>query len=353
KIGCKWVHSAECPEGFARQLPELDRRVMHRALLGLLLWYDHWSIVNKKDNGSYVELIRNADILLALAKQARQETRTPTNALPFDVPHEATQPVLTTTSRLPESDDPVVREGRKMLAQLQKTHRDSILVKQLKSPLKGDAVHSSRPSMEDVPLPVAAPLAPVVMVTKNNAVDERSTSPEATPPPSAKIRVPPICPPQLVDINATQGNPTSRHHVDANKGPLSGADVDAAAKFARQVSSTTEVSNAGHAEMKKRLSRMSEDEIVSMVLKDRKKIFPATAKTMSETAKKASRRDAVMSFFRTTSPAKSKILSTLPINSPGTAGASLTTTAAAAPAAAPEKSAPLMPPRLNLTRLAK
>lgn len=322
KIGCKWTNGSECPETIVRQIPEADRRVMHRALVGLLLWYDHWSVVNKRDNGSYVELVRNAEVLLALAKQARQETRTPTNALPFETTHDSTSRVTTaapTSNRLPETDDPVVREGRKVLALLQKSHRESILVKQLKSPVE--------------PKPAIAAAA---------VEAERSTSPEATPPPSSKIRVPPISPPTLQNISPHGA--TSRHHVDVEEGrkgmgaiPLSGSEVDAAAKFMRQSKTDT---NPGHMEMKKRLSRMSEDEIVSMVLKDKKKIFPATAKTMTETAKRVSRRDAVLSFFRTTSPPKSKIMSTLPINSPqGTEGA---------PRA---KEAAPCPPKLNLTRL--
>ncbi|CAJ1024158.1 Microtubule binding/Kinesin motor domain containing protein, putative [Leishmania lindenbergi] len=56
------------------------RRQVGDALSGLLIWYDHWDSAPKTEHVAYMELIRNADRIMQMARIVRRESLLNTNA---------------------------------------------------------------------------------------------------------------------------------------------------------------------------------------------------------------------------------------------------------------------------------
>lgn len=77
RIGAKW----SIEEGdVLSELVDHRRRRIGNALNGLLIWYDHWDLAPKTEHISYVELIRNSERIMQLARLVRQESLVNTNA---------------------------------------------------------------------------------------------------------------------------------------------------------------------------------------------------------------------------------------------------------------------------------
>ncbi|RNF15416.1 putative kinesin [Trypanosoma conorhini] len=77
RIGGKW--SVEESDVLSR-LVDHRRRRAGNALNGLLIWYDHWDLSPKAEHVSYMELIRNMERVMQLARLVRQGSLVNTNA---------------------------------------------------------------------------------------------------------------------------------------------------------------------------------------------------------------------------------------------------------------------------------
>ncbi|EAN77541.1 kinesin, putative [Trypanosoma brucei brucei TREU927] len=76
-VGADWtVTEADILSGLVSH----RRRQAGDALYGLLIWYDHWDVAAKTDHICYVELIRNRDHVMQIARLVRQESLVNTNA---------------------------------------------------------------------------------------------------------------------------------------------------------------------------------------------------------------------------------------------------------------------------------
>ncbi|ORC89488.1 kinesin [Trypanosoma theileri] len=77
RLGGRWA--IEEGDVLAR-LVDHRRRRAGNALYGLLLWYDHWDLAPKTEHVCYMELIRNSERVMQLARLVRQESLVNTNA---------------------------------------------------------------------------------------------------------------------------------------------------------------------------------------------------------------------------------------------------------------------------------
>ncbi|KAF8282717.1 putative kinesin [Trypanosoma cruzi] len=77
RLGGKW--SVEESDVLSR-LVDHRRRRAGNALNGLLIWYDHWDLSPKSEHVCYMELIRNMEHVMQMARMVRQESLVNTNA---------------------------------------------------------------------------------------------------------------------------------------------------------------------------------------------------------------------------------------------------------------------------------
>ncbi|GET88359.1 kinesin, putative [Leishmania tarentolae] len=110
------------------------RRQVGDALSGLLIWYDHWDSAPKTEHVAYMELIRNADCIMHMARIVRRESLLNTNATSTSLMPIPGKSGTSDTSLLPESvrrNDNTVKGSCKILSRLASSNRESNLARAL------------------------------------------------------------------------------------------------------------------------------------------------------------------------------------------------------------------------------
>ncbi|CAD2221014.1 kinesin family member 15 [Angomonas deanei] len=141
RIGGKW--SIEEPDVLS-DLVDHRRRRASNALSGLLVWYDHWDLSPKNEHICYMELIRNSDRIMQMARLVRQESLLNTNAtstLLIPIPgkngaSDTSMMEMTNTARRKDSSS--VLESRKILNRLSANSKRGQLA-QAVSPTKDES----------------------------------------------------------------------------------------------------------------------------------------------------------------------------------------------------------------------
>ncbi|CAG9573476.1 putative kinesin [Leishmania major strain Friedlin] len=108
------------------------RRQVGDALSGLLIWYDHWDNAPKTEHVAYMELIRNADCIMQMARLVRRESLLNTNATSTSLMPIPGKSGTSDTSLLPESsrrNDKTVKGSCKILSRLASSTRQSNLAR--------------------------------------------------------------------------------------------------------------------------------------------------------------------------------------------------------------------------------
>ncbi|CBZ26870.1 putative kinesin [Leishmania mexicana MHOM/GT/2001/U1103] len=108
------------------------RRQVGDALSGLLIWYDHWDNAPKTEHVAYMELIRNADRIMQMARIVRRESLLNTNATSTSLMPIPGKSGTSDTSLLPESsrrNDKTVKGSCKILSRLASSTRQSNLAR--------------------------------------------------------------------------------------------------------------------------------------------------------------------------------------------------------------------------------
>ncbi|AYU78590.1 kinesin, putative [Leishmania donovani] len=108
------------------------RRQVGDALSGLLIWYDHWDNAPKTEHVAYMELIRNADRIMQMARIVRRESFLNTNATSTSLMPIPGKSGTSDTSLLPESsrrNDKTVKGSCKILSRLASSTRQSNLAR--------------------------------------------------------------------------------------------------------------------------------------------------------------------------------------------------------------------------------
>nr|CCC51052.1 putative kinesin, fragment [Trypanosoma vivax Y486] len=132
RIGAKWsVEEGDILSG----LVDHRRRRAGDSLSGLLIWYDHWDLAPKTEHIFYVELIRNREHVIQLARLVRQESRLNTNAT--SALHAYGTGSCDAVDAIPISSgrdrrrgkDNSVRESRQILERLNEKSKSSVLAK--------------------------------------------------------------------------------------------------------------------------------------------------------------------------------------------------------------------------------
>ncbi|KAG5506123.1 hypothetical protein GH5_05806 [Leishmania sp. Ghana 2012 LV757] len=108
------------------------RRQVGDALSGLLIWYDHWDSAPKTEHVAYMELIRNADRIMQMARIVRRESLLNTNATSTSLMPIPGKNGASDTSLISESarrNDTTVRGSCKILSRLASSNRHSNLAR--------------------------------------------------------------------------------------------------------------------------------------------------------------------------------------------------------------------------------
>ncbi|KAK7194896.1 kinesin [Novymonas esmeraldas] len=106
------------------------RRQVGDALNGLLIWYDHWDNAPKTEHVAYMELIRNADRIMQMARLVRRESQLNTNAtstMLMPIPGKNGASDTSLISEAARRQDTTVRGGSKVLTRLVSSTRQSNL----------------------------------------------------------------------------------------------------------------------------------------------------------------------------------------------------------------------------------
>lgn len=108
------------------------RRQVGDALNGLLIWYDHWDSAPKTEHVAYMELIRNADRIMQMARLVRRESLLNTNATStslMPIPGKSGSSEKSLVSDGAKRRDKTVRESCKILTRLNSSTRQSNLAR--------------------------------------------------------------------------------------------------------------------------------------------------------------------------------------------------------------------------------
>ncbi|KPA78269.1 putative kinesin [Leptomonas pyrrhocoris] len=108
------------------------RRQVGDALNGLLIWYDHWDSAPKMEHVAYMELIRNADRILQMARLVRRESLLNTNATStslMPVPGKNISSEMSLVAEGPKRKDRSVKDSCKILSRMNSSTRQSNLAR--------------------------------------------------------------------------------------------------------------------------------------------------------------------------------------------------------------------------------
>ncbi|KAG5505755.1 hypothetical protein JKF63_05091 [Porcisia hertigi] len=140
------------------------RRQVGDALNGLLIWYDHWDSAPKTEHVAYMELIRNTDCIMHMARIVRRESSLNTNAtstslMPIPGKNGSSDTSLISSSA--RRNDTTVKGSCKILSRLASSVRQSNLARALnqfsatpsRATIAGkeDVLGSTPPSAEEAP----------------------------------------------------------------------------------------------------------------------------------------------------------------------------------------------------------
>ncbi|KPI82810.1 putative kinesin [Leptomonas seymouri] len=108
------------------------RRQVGDALNGLLIWYDHWDSSPKTEHVAYMELIRNADRIMQMARIVRRESLLNTNAtstslMPVPGKNGSSEKPLVVDG--PKKKDKTVKDSCRILSRLNSSARQSNLAR--------------------------------------------------------------------------------------------------------------------------------------------------------------------------------------------------------------------------------
>ncbi|KAG5479442.1 hypothetical protein LSCM1_04705 [Leishmania martiniquensis] len=127
--GSKWGLSES---DVLSNLVDHRRRQVGDALNGLLIWYDHWDSAPKMEHVAYMELIRNADRIMQMARIVRRESLLNTNATSTSLMPIPGKNGTSDTWLIPASarrHDTTVRGSCKILSRLTSSTRQSNLAR--------------------------------------------------------------------------------------------------------------------------------------------------------------------------------------------------------------------------------
>ena len=108
------------------------RRQVGDALNGLLIWYDHWDSAPKTEHVAYMELIRNADRIMQMARLVRRESLLNTNATStslMPIPGKYGSSEKSSVSEGSRKKDKTVKDSCKILSRLNSSTRQSNLAR--------------------------------------------------------------------------------------------------------------------------------------------------------------------------------------------------------------------------------
>lgn len=129
RIGGKWTLSKS---DILSGLLDHRRRRAVGALNGLLIWYDHWDLSPKTEHACYMELIRNADHIMQMARLIRRESFFNTNATStalMSIPGKKSSSNASMLSTTMRKKDKTVQESCRILSRLDSTARQSYLAR--------------------------------------------------------------------------------------------------------------------------------------------------------------------------------------------------------------------------------
>jgi hypothetical protein len=108
------------------------RRQVGDALNGLLIWYDHWDSAPKTEHVAYMELIRNADRIMQMARIVRRESLLNTNATStslMPIPGKNGSSEKSLVAEGTKKKDKTVKDSCKILSRLNSSTRQSNLAR--------------------------------------------------------------------------------------------------------------------------------------------------------------------------------------------------------------------------------